>query len=190
MPLEPREHAPREADAGGGDRDRARADRGLGAHPLGDGEGGLEQAVQQRTGRARLLRRAVRVLELSEDLRLAEDQRVEPGGDRERVTHGVRPLDAVQAVREHPVAAGLGDQPGGERLGAGADAVEFGAVAGRDDQALGKSGQRAERSERARQPLGIEHDALAHFDRRGAVVQSEDEEGHAAPTAKTRRIVR
>ena len=90
VPLEAREHAPRELDAGGGDRDRARADRGFRAHALGDGEGGLEQAIEQRAGRARLLRRAVGVLELAEDLRLAEDQRVEPGGDGERVAHGVR----------------------------------------------------------------------------------------------------
>ena len=48
VPLEAREHAPREPDAGRGDRDRARADRGLGAHALGDRERGLEQPVELR----------------------------------------------------------------------------------------------------------------------------------------------
>ncbi len=43
-------------------------------HALGHREGGLEQAVQLRAGRACLLRGAVGILELAEDLRLAEDQ--------------------------------------------------------------------------------------------------------------------
>ena len=190
VPFEAREHAPREPDSRGGDRDRVRADRGLRPHPLGHREGGLEQPVQQRAGRACLLRGAVRVLELAEDLRLAEDQRVEPGGDGERVAHRVRSLDAVQASGERPVAAGFGDQPVCERFRPDADAVELGAVTGGDDQRLGEPGQGAERRERARQPLGVEHDAFTHLDRRGAVVQAEDEERHAVPGAEIRRIVR
>ena len=67
---------------------------------------------------ARLLRRAVGILELAEDLRLAEDHRIEPGGDGIRVPHGIRVLDAVQAICERPVAARLGDEPVGERHGA------------------------------------------------------------------------
>ena len=92
------------------------------------------------------------------------------------MSHGLRTLDAVQAVRDRPVAARLGDEPVGERRGGFAHAVELGPVAGRDDQGLGDSGQRTERGERTRQALGIEHDALAHLDRRGAVIQADDEE--------------
>ena len=40
--------------------------------------------------RARLLRRAIGILELAEDLRLAEDHRVEPRGDGVRVAHCLR----------------------------------------------------------------------------------------------------
>jgi hypothetical protein len=40
--------------------------------------------------------------------------------------------------------------------------------------ASGDARQRAQRRERARQALAREYDALAHLDRRGAVIQSED----------------
>ena len=104
--LEAAEDAARELDAGGCDRDRARADGGLAADLLGDGERRLEQPVQQRARGARLLRRAVGVLQLAEDLGLAEDQRIESGSDREDVPDRIRLLDAVQAIGQRAAASG------------------------------------------------------------------------------------
>ena len=188
--VEAREHAPREPDAGRGDRNGGCPDRGLGANALRDRKRGLEQAVELAARGARLPGGAVGVLELPEDLRLAEDQRVEPGSNRERMAHGVRPLDAIQALGERGVAARLGDQPAGHRLRGTADGVHLGAVAGGDDERFRHARQCPQRRERARQPLRVEHDALAHFDRRRAVIQTEDEEGHDGPAAGIgRRIV-
>ena len=83
------EHGLGHRHGGGGDRHGVGADLRLGAHALGDREGRLEQAVQHRAGRAGVLRGAVGVLELAEDLRLAEHHRVEARGHRERVVHGL-----------------------------------------------------------------------------------------------------
>ena len=79
--LEVAEHLRRERGRRGRDRRRALADRGLGAHALADRERLPEDAVEQRPGRDRL----VRVADLAEDLALARDERVEPGGDAEQV---------------------------------------------------------------------------------------------------------
>jgi len=189
--LEVAEDTARELDAGGCDRHRARADGGLAADLLGDGEGRLEQPVEQRTRRARLLRRAVGVLQLAEDLGLAEDQRIESGSDREDVPDRIRLLDAVQAVGERAAAGGRCREPVGQRPGASAARrVDLGPVAGRDDQRLLQPRQRAQRRERLGQARGIEHDPFTHLDRRGPVIQSENDERHDEPAAGTRRIVR
>ena len=51
VPLESREHAARELDAGRGDGHRACADRRFRANALGDGEARLEQAIELRCPR-------------------------------------------------------------------------------------------------------------------------------------------
>ncbi len=72
----------RQRHRGGGDRYRVRADARLRAHALGDRERRLHQPVQVRPGDPLVVRRAVGVLQLAEDLRLAEHQRIQPAGDR------------------------------------------------------------------------------------------------------------
>ncbi len=68
-----------------GDRHRVSPDLGIGAHALGDAERMLEQAVENRVDRFAAARLVVGFLELAEDLRFADDHRIEPGGDAEQV---------------------------------------------------------------------------------------------------------
>src|SRR5687768_10741537 len=80
-PLQAAEDFPRQRDRREADRHRAFAERGLRSHALADAERPVEYLVEQRT-RALALRRDLEgVLHLPEDLRLADDQRVEPGRD-------------------------------------------------------------------------------------------------------------
>ena len=81
-------HPPREAHRGGCERDCIGADPGLGTYALGRRKGGLKQLVEPRPGAARLVRDAVGVLQLPEDLRLAEHHRIESRGDAEGVFDG------------------------------------------------------------------------------------------------------
>ena len=63
----------------------ARPMLGLGAHPLGAPERRRADCEQLAPGGAQLLRPLEGVLHLAEDLRLADDHRVEAGGDPEQV---------------------------------------------------------------------------------------------------------
>ena len=84
-PVEAAEDLPRQRDRGEADRHRAFAERGFGAHALADAERPVEQLAEQRPGAAALGGRLERVLHLAEDLRLADDQRIEAGGDAEQM---------------------------------------------------------------------------------------------------------
>ena len=80
-PVEIAEDLRRERGGGGRHRGRALADRRLGAHALAELERLAEDAVEQRPGRGGVERRP----HLAEDLALAGNQRVEPGGDAEEM---------------------------------------------------------------------------------------------------------
>ena len=67
------------------DRNGALAEAGFAAHALADAEGGVEQAMRHRAGEVQLARGRVRRFDLTEDLRLADDQRVEARRDAEEV---------------------------------------------------------------------------------------------------------
>jgi hypothetical protein len=95
--LKIRIHPPRQAHRRGGERHGVGADARLGAHALGGGKGGLEQLVERGAGAAGLLRDAIGVLQLAEDLRLAEHHGIETRGDAEGMRHGVLFLVHVQA---------------------------------------------------------------------------------------------
>ena len=71
------------------DRHGAAADRGLGAHALAGRERLAEEAVHERAGRVLHQRELVRALHLPLDLGLADDHRVEAGGDAEQVARRV-----------------------------------------------------------------------------------------------------
>ena len=98
--LEVAEDLARERDGGEADRHRARAEAGLGPHALADGERRVEQAVEDRPRRLRVGRDGVRFLHLAEDLRLADDERVEAGGDAEQMARDVEVGDVVDVRRD------------------------------------------------------------------------------------------
>ena len=72
---------------------------GLGAGALAGGEGAAEQPVQDRAGGALDERQLVGALHLALDLGLADDHRVEPGGDPEEVPRRPRRRAASRAGR-------------------------------------------------------------------------------------------
>ena len=183
------ERAPRQLDRDRGDREALLADLGLLADAAAGGERAAEEAVEDRPGGALDQGQLVGAFDLALDLGLADDHRVEPGGDPEEVVGG---LDAAARVE---VAEQLGGRdlrlPGEDaerrRLGfdrVGDDQVELGAVAGRDRRrlvdALG-GGQLAQGADGA--ALG-QREPLAQVERRRLVGDAEGQQlAHLAPTS-------
>ena len=178
--LQVAENLAREADGGVADRDRARAEIGFRPYSLADGEAGVEEAVEQRPGGFSLSRRAVRLLHLSENLRLADDERVEAGGDAEQVTRGFEIGDVVhmrldQGRIDVVERADERHQLGFRRRHVFAREIQLGAVAGREDRDFSRAPARFARRERSQRKLDaarLEIDALAQLDRRGPVRNS------------------
>ena len=79
------ENLARQFHRGVADGHGAGADAGFRAHPLGHGKGLVHQLVEQKTGAAALGRVAVGLLQLAENLRLANDHRVQAGGHQKQV---------------------------------------------------------------------------------------------------------
>ena len=175
-----------------------------GSYPLGDRERGLHRAVEIGAGDLLIQRRAIRVLQLAEDLRLADHQGIQAASDREQVLDRRRTLQAVQRfidvqpVRRQVMPAGqpirhFGGQMGPGRVGldpvgigriaAGAvglrETVEFGAVTGGNDQRFTHAGDAGERPQCFRQLLARKDYFFADIDGRGAVIDSYDDEWHA-----------
>ena len=119
--VEPLEDLPRVIHRDAGDAHPAFGDRRLVHHLLANRRRALEQGVEQRAGGLELSREVVGTQHLAEDLRLAEDHRIERGGDREEVLDDlpvglvvqvlvkVRRRDAVEVPEEvdHLLDAGV-----------------------------------------------------------------------------------
>ena len=82
------------------DRHGALADGGFRAHPLADPKGRREHALQERTYTPSPGRRLERVLDLPENLRLADDRGFQPGGDAEQMRHCIPALTHEQVLEE------------------------------------------------------------------------------------------
>ena len=146
------------------DRDQRRrgaVDVGLGVGALGDAERLLERGVERRADRAELLAEAERLAGLAEDLALADDHRVEPGGDVEEVRDRAVVVVDVE-VRDRPrrpvllrqVAQRLAD-----RLDAAVEPVDVGVdldpvAGGQDGGLLHVVGRRARRVTSFSTPAG------------------------------------
>ena len=98
--LESPEDLPRQRHRREADRHRAFAERRLGADALADAERPVKQLAQHRPGAAPAGGGLERVLHLSEDLRLADDQRVEAGGDAEQMLRRRLVAEREQVRRE------------------------------------------------------------------------------------------
>ena len=123
----------------------------------------------------------VRLLHLAEDLRLADDQRVEARGDAEQMPRGVEVRHVVDVRRDLAVidAVELADeahQVGPRRRHVVARDVELGAVARREHHRLARRSALGQRAQRAVDAARLKVDALAQLDRRGAVTDSDEEE--------------
>src|SRR5690606_39024130 len=173
----------RQAHGGGGDRHRVDADPGVGARTLGRGEGLLEQAVELAAQGAGAARRGPGLLHLAEDLRFAQHQRVEAGGDPEQVADRLGVLVPVEIGAQVAAQAGVvgrvGGQPGSQRAAVVLGGrVQLGAVAGRQQHHLMYPRQLAQRRQGRRQRVFGKGHPFAQFDRRGLVVEADGDERH------------
>ena len=173
------------ADQAGGDA----VDVGLGVRALADAQGLLEQHVQGRADGAGLLAQPQRLAGLAEDLALAEDHRVEAGGDVEQVRDGAVVVVHVE-VAEHVLgrlAGALAEHPR-DRLDAAVEAVDvgvdLGAVAGREHRRLGDVLEVGDLAHQLLGALGVERHPLEHGDGRGLVGDAHDQDAHPASSTR------
>jgi hypothetical protein len=143
----------------------------------------LEQAVEDHADGSGLAGVLVGVLDLPEDLRLADDQRVQARGDAEEVAHRVGPGVQVQVRGQfalgHLVVGG-DESPHRRRalLAAFDDRRDLNAVAGREDHRLART-PAAPCSARSASWIVLSGNAtLADVHRGGLVVQPDDDDVH------------
>ena len=164
---------------GSGHRHRVGADLGAGAHLLGHRKGALEQLVQQQAEGAGLLGGLHRLFHLAEDLRFAQHHRIEPGRDAERVLCGFFARQRIQVGRQFaPLDVVEIGQPLRDGIGAGRVAIQFGAVAGRQDGDFGGVLALRQIMQRLLQFIGAERHLLADRERRGVMIDPEGEKLH------------
>lgn len=173
------EDAPREVGCDGGDRYRLRADEGIGPDPLGGGEAAGEQSIQSMPDMAVLERERVGLLELAQDLGLADHHGVEARRDAQQVAHhGVAGEPVKTAVefgaRHVPIAAQPVDDG---RVIIGSE-VDFGAVAGGQQYQLLHGGLRTQIGQRPRHIACGIGNAFTHRHGGGGVIESDAEKGH------------
>ncbi len=186
------EHLAGEVDGHRADRDRAFADGRLGAHAFAHLDRLAEEPVEDGTGAAVATGRLIGVLELGEDLRLADDERVEARGDAEEVSDrlvaGHARDRATQRVGLDPAAHG--ERPDGELLGGprvGGQEVDLGAVAGRQHDRFAHAVARHELAAQARGLGAGQRETLAQLERRGLVGDAEHDKVHTEPHSTRRR---
>jgi len=138
--------------------------------------------VRHRTGALHVARGRIRRLDLAEDLRLADDQRVEAGGDAEQMARGIGSVMAVEMIgeRRRLDAVVLAEEAidGVDRRLRIADGVDLGAVARRQHDRFVADAARGQRRERRVDPLAREVDGFAELDGRGAVTDADGEQAH------------
>ena len=182
--LQVAEDLSRQADRGESHRHRVLADGGVGPYGLGRAEGGLEQPPEQRADTAGLAGDCVGRLHLPENLRLAQHQRVEPGGDAHHVTHGlvvdVHIGAGLEFVEAEAVIVG---QPGQYRVGFQLILlqIELAAIAGRKDRGLAGGRDATQLAQGLDHLIRREGYALADVHRSGLVIDTKREESHAEP---------
>ena len=166
---------------GEGHRDRLVADAGFAAGALGHGEGVLEQTIQRGLEGALQARRLPGLLDLTQDLGLAQNHRIQPCRDPEQVTHGGIVFVVVQVrVQVLGLQMGKGRQPEfGPVLGpVFHPAVDLGAVAGRQQGDLVHTRLGSQFLQRHGQSSRRNGQPFAYRERGSLVIQAEGEQGH------------
>src|SRR5271165_5829879 len=176
-----REDAPRNADSGGGERDRVGTNAGLRAHALGGRECRLKQLIERGSGGARFLGDPIGVFELAEYLRLTEHHRVQSGSDAEGMSDCLTFLMHIEARRELEARAVVALEPLRQLQAARRPGpVQFGTVARRENDDLGHARLLAQGLQGAEQTILAEGHLFAKCDRRGLMIDAEDIECHSA----------
>jgi hypothetical protein len=142
----------------------------------------MKQAIGQRCGELSIARHPVSGLHLSQDLGLANDERVQASRDPEQVTGNIGPTMHVQVlfdlfVREVMILAKeASDLIGG--LVAVSDRINLRAIAGRKHHKLACDAAGSQFRKRGLNPFAREIHALPHLDGGGPVTQADCEEAH------------
>ena len=173
------EDAPREVGRNGGDRYRLGADERVGSDPFGCGEAASEQPIQPMADMAVFEREAIGLLELTQDLGLADHHGVQSGCDTQEVAHHGIARQPIQAgvefgARHVPIAA----QPVDDRLVVLGAKIKFGAVAGGQEHHFLDRRLPAGVGQRPRHIACGIGDAFPHRYRGGGVIESDAEKGH------------
>ncbi|MNX93769.1 hypothetical protein D3C86_1259700 [compost metagenome] len=142
--LQGAETLARQADGGRRDRDGPAGDPRLGSGTLARAQGEAEERVHDGARGALLLRHREGLLELGEDLVLAEDLGLEPRGDPHQVQDRLALLARREARRLAPVPRHEAAQGLEPARGLGSQGVDLRAVAGREDHPLEDLGRRQE----------------------------------------------
>ena len=165
-----------------GDRDRRRSNGGLAAHALGDGEGAAEELVELSANRTDGAGGGIGFLHLAENLRFADDHRIEARSYAEQVPHRIFFAKFVEmrvefVSREMKVVVQESAQVGVAVGGVGHD---LHAIAGGDDHAFFDPGIGGELAAGVGQARLRDRQALADFERRALVIHANELKSHEA----------
>ena len=182
-PFERAVHVARDQERRGGDRDRMLGQGGLAAHAFGGAVGGLQDRIQGRAGRARLHGPAVALLDLPQDLGLADRLAIERGGNGEDMAQGlgseVAKAPGAELVRLGPGL--LGEQaderlgPGRRRIGHGHDLEPLASGQNHGFRHGARVPGRAQAREQGRGLDLLGEQTLAEHRARGALVDADHE---------------
>jgi hypothetical protein len=120
----------------------------------------------------------------------AEHQRIQARGDAEQVPHRLRVLVPIE-VGVEVAGIGMAREPVGERVARVVrQRVELGAVAGGEQRDFANGRHAPQLRQRARHRVAAERNAFAQPDRRGLVVDAEDDEAHGVASTRVESRLR
>ena len=125
----------------------------------------------------------MRFLDLTENLRLSDYQRVESRGDAEQVAGDIEIGDFIDMWLQRLAidVVKVGDEVDKRRtplIDVFGHAVQFRAIARREHDRLADRATRGERPQRRLEPARLKIDPLAQFDRRSSMTYSDENEMH------------
>ena len=162
-------------------RHRAGADIGFAAHAFCHREGALKQFVEQQPQRTGSLGRAHRLFELAQNLRLAHHHGIESARHAKRMLDRARLRQLVKIrLNQRRLDLVIGRHPvDGDTRIIGV-AVDFSAIAGRNNRRFLHRTPRHQIIQRPHQALGVKNHLLAHVQRSRLMVQAYGKKLHVA----------